>query len=77
MYKIIATRIWETSERYLGGIWDASGRHLGSIWEASGGIWEASGMPRLPRCPQGGLRGLRLKKVIPLSAIIKIFIKKY
>ena len=46
MYKIIATRIWETSERYLGGIWwhqEASERHLGGIWETSGGIWEASG----------------------------------
>ena len=56
--------------RHLGGIWEAPGRHLG-------GIWEASGRPGLPRGPQGGLRCLRLKKVVPLSAKIKIFMKTY
>ena len=46
-------------------------------WWKMGGIWEASGRHGLPRCPQGGLRGLRLQKMMPLSAKIKIFIKKY
>jgi len=66
--------------KHLGGMW----RHLeasGSIWEASGrhlgGIWEASGWPGLPRCPQGGLRALRLKISLYLSAIIDFFINKY
>ena len=50
---------------------EASGRHL----EASGGIWEASGRPGLPNRPQGDLRGLRLNKLIHLSAKIEIFEK--
>ena len=61
----------ESSESHLGAIWKASGRHLGAIWESHleasgshlGDIWGASGRPGLPRCSQGDLRGLRLKKV--------------
>ena len=77
----------EASGRHLGasgGIREASGaiwRHLGGIWgsygKASGRHLEASGKPGLPRGPQGDLRGLRLKKVIHLSAKINIFMKKY
>jgi len=78
--------IWrhlETSGTHLGNIWiwDASGsiiwKHLGGIWRHLGGIWEPSGRPGLPRCPQGGLRGLRFQKVVPLSTKINMFMNKY
>ena len=73
--------IWKYLEASLEDIWEASGRQLGGIWETSGrylgGIWDASGRHGLPRCPQGGLRGLSLQKVLPLSAKIHIFIKTY
>ena len=56
----------EASGRHLRGIWEVSGRHLEGIWET----WA-------PKVAPGSLRGLRLKKVLPLSAIIHLFIKKY
>ena len=74
----------DASGTTTGGIWESSGciwNHLGGIWEApgrhQGGIWEASGRPGLPGWPQGDLRGQSLKKVLPLSAIINFFMKKY
>ena len=44
-------------------IWQSYGRHLGGLGSQ--------------RCPQSGLRGLRLKKVSHFSAKINIFMKKY